>query len=238
MPEKKKDVSRVLLCQSPQSLVNHLEPALAKRGHELVLSLDLDGAVALEDQSSFEHDVLSTVEIAIVDVTCGRDSLAYCLAIQRLLPRTPCILLVDEQAEVTDEHHRLTCGNVLQMPFTSRRVVNRVVKLLSARQQYVLRVGDLGLNLRTRCVHKGDQVKHMTPKQAQLLQVFMEHAGETLKRKFLMETVWNTDYMGDTRTLDVHVRWIREKIEDDPSHPRYLRTVRGIGYRFGAPASD
>ena len=231
-------MSRILLCQSPQSQIDHLEPALTKNGHELVLSLDLDGAIELEDKASFEHDDLTTVELAILDVTCGGDSLDYCLAIQRLFPLTPRILLVDENTDVTDEHNRLTCGNVLQMPFTHRRVVHRVDKLLTERRTHMLVVGDLGLNLQTRCVHKGDQVKRLTPKQAHLLQVFMQHAGQTLKRKFLMETVWNTDYMGDTRTLDVHVRWIREKIEDNPSQPRYLRTVRGVGYRFGIPISD
>ena len=94
------------------------------------------------------------------------------------------------------------------------------------------------LNLDRRCVVRGDTVRRLTPRQARLLEVFMQHAGRTLTRKFLMETVWETDYMGDTRTLDVHVRWIRERIEDDPSSPRYLRTVRGIGYRFGIPAED
>ena len=89
-----------------------------------------------------------------------------------------------------------------------------------------------------RGLHAGEQVARLTPKQAMLLQVFMEHAGQTMTRKDLMATVWNTDYMGDTRTLDVHVRWLREKIEDEPSHPRYLRTVRGIGYRLGAPPAE
>jgi DNA-binding response OmpR family regulator len=81
-------------------------------------------------------------------------------------------------------------------------------------------------------------IHRLTPKQAELLRVFMVHAGQTLTRKFLMATVWKTDYMGDTRTLDVHVRWLRERIEDDPSSPQYLRTVRGVGYRFGVPSEE
>jgi DNA-binding response OmpR family regulator len=62
------------------------------------------------------------------------------------------------------------------------------------------------------------------------MEVFMQHPDETLDRKTLMTQVWETDYMGDTRTLDVHVRWIRKAIETDPGKPRYLKTVRGIGY--------
>jgi DNA-binding response OmpR family regulator len=231
-------VSRILVCASPQSKATHIQPALEKKGFELVCSLDLDTAKELDDAPSFEQDDLTTVRLAIVDVTCGREGLTYAQVFQRLLPLTPRILLVDEEADVSAECQRLTCGNVLQMPFTARRVVNRVVKLLDHRQGSLLRVGNLTFDLQTRCVHHGDQVARLTPKQALLLQVFMEHAGQTLTRKFLMATVWNTDYMGDTRTLDVHVRWLREKIEDDPGHPRFLRTVRGIGYRLGAPIGE
>jgi DNA-binding response OmpR family regulator len=63
----------------------------------------------------------------------------------------------------------------------------------------------------------------------------MRNPGKVLSRKFLMKNVWDTDFLGDTRTLDVHVRWIREKIEENPSSPVYLRTVRGVGYRFEVP---
>lgn len=75
--------------------------------------------------------------------------------------------------------------------------------------------------------------------EARLLEVFMRHPNKILKRAFLMKEVWETDYIGDTRTLDVHVHWLRQKIEEDPSRPRLLRTIRGIGYRFGlGPAED
>jgi DNA-binding response OmpR family regulator len=145
---------------------------------------------------------------------------------------------VDEDAQVSPECERLTCDNVLQLPFTDRRVISHVDKLLALRRTKMLVVGGLGLNLQTRCVHRGGDVYRLTPKQAHLLQVFMEHAGQTLTRKFLMATVWDTDFLGDTRTLDVHVRWLREKIEEEPSSPRYLRTVRGVGYRFGVPVAE
>jgi DNA-binding response OmpR family regulator len=62
--------------------------------------------------------------------------------------------------------------------------------------------------------------------------MFMRHCGEVLPRSFLVREIWNTNYMGDTRFLDVHIRWLRQKIEDDPSAPTCLRTVRGVGYRF------
>jgi DNA-binding response OmpR family regulator len=99
-----------------------------------------------------------------------------------------------------------------------------------------LRAGGLILDLDARCViRKGGEAEHLTFKECALLNVFMSNGGEVLSRKRLMKEVWDTDYLGDTRTLDVHIRWLREKIEDDPSNPILLRTVRGVGYRFEVP---
>ncbi len=72
----------------------------------------------------------------------------------------------------------------------------------------------------------------LSPKLCRLLQVLMERSGETVRRAELMQQVWETDFLKDTRTLDVHIRWLRERIEPEPSAPRYLQTVRGVGYRF------
>lgn len=78
----------------------------------------------------------------------------------------------------------------------------------------------------------------LAPKEFVLLAMFMKHSGEVLPRSFLIREIWDTDYLGDTRMLDVHIRWLRRKIEDEPSAPIYLRTVRGVGYRFEAPVGD
>jgi len=95
-----------------------------------------------------------------------------------------------------------------------------------------LRAGDLTLDLDARCVVQDGVATHLTFKECALLKIFMNNGGEVVSRKRLMKEVWDTDYLGDTRTLDVHIRWLREKIEDDPSEPALLRTVRGVGYRF------
>jgi DNA-binding response OmpR family regulator len=231
-------VNKILLCRTPESKLIELEPALIRKGYDVVLSRDLDAPEDLSDAASLQPADLRSIALTIIDVSCGRDGTAYCRAISQACPYRPLILLVDEDASISAESQKLTCGNVLQLPFTPRKVINRVVKLLNHREGSVLKVGELTLNLQTRCVHHGESTHRLTPKQTELLQVFMEHAGQTLTRKFLMATVWNTDYMGDTRTLDVHVRWLREKIEENPSAPRYLRTVRGIGYRLGPPSDD
>jgi DNA-binding response OmpR family regulator len=99
----------------------------------------------------------------------------------------------------------------------------------------VIVAGDFLFELEARSVIRAGKARKLTPKAAQLLHAFVTHSGETLTRRWLMKEVWDTDYTGDTRTLDVHVRWIRVAIEHDPGSPEYLRTVRGVGYRFDAP---
>ena len=84
-------------------------------------------------------------------------------------------------------------------------------------------------------VRKRSAEHQLNPKLSRLLLTFMQRQGEVIPRKFLMQHIWETTYMGDTRTLDVHIRWLRKVIEDDPSAPNYLKTIRGQGYRFDNP---
>ena len=102
----------------------------------------------------------------------------------------------------------------------------------------VITCGPLTLDTVKMTVTQSERVVKLTPKQTQLLTAFMRHPGQVLSRGLLIQDVWHTDYLGDTRMLDVHIRWLREKIEDDPSHPMLLRTVRGHGYRFTPPEEE
>ena len=76
------------------------------------------------------------------------------------------------------------------------------------------------------------QAHHLTPKECRLLGTFMQHAGQVLTREFLMQEVWDTHYTGDTRTIEVHIAWLRSKIEEDTGNPQRILTVRGVGYMF------
>jgi DNA-binding response OmpR family regulator len=84
---------------------------------------------------------------------------------------------------------------------------------------------------------RGSKIFSLTPKEFVLLKTLMERAGQLVTRKALMREVWETDYMGDTRTLDVHIRWVREKVEENPGKPQRLKTVRGEGYKIMAADS-
>jgi DNA-binding response OmpR family regulator len=126
----------------------------------------------------------------------------------------------------------------LPFPATPRQVLNRVRALLSASEEEegpVYRAGDLVLYEARRTVRvAGEKEVVLTPRLVQLLARLMVNPGEVLKRGVLMQDIWETTYLGDTRTLDVHIRWLREAIEDDPGTPRRLLTVRGEGYRLVA----
>ena len=118
----------------------------------------------------------------------------------------------------------------LARPFTPRRLAGLVRKLLDGRRDYVLRLGPLTLDRRTQLVMAPKGLIHLTPKQFQLLDYLLQHAGTLLTRKQIMQEVWDTTYLGDTRTLDVHIRWLRESIEADPDDAHFIRTFRGRGY--------
>jgi len=123
-------------------------------------------------------------------------------------------------------------------PITVRKVLRRVKTLREALPRYLITVADVTLNPKDRIVRRDNLETHLTPKEARLLQLLMENAGLLVVREEIMRRVWDTDYTGDMRTIDVHVRWLRKKLEPNPSAPRYIRTVRGQGYRFETDTED
>jgi DNA-binding response OmpR family regulator len=96
----------------------------------------------------------------------------------------------------------------------------------------LITVADIILDPKEKVVRRGHSQMHLTPKEARLLQLLMENAGKLVAREEIMRRVWDTEYTGDMRTIDVHVRWLRKKLEPTPGAPRYICTVRGKGYRF------
>lgn len=121
---------------------------------------------------------------------------------------------------------------LLELPFTIRKLVNRINPLLPHSSTKVLRAGPIHLDLERRIVRCLENEAHLTPRLTSLLQIFMEHPNEVLEREDIFRKIWNTEYTGDTRTLDVHISWIRQAIEENPRKPRYLITIRSVGYRL------
>ncbi len=120
----------------------------------------------------------------------------------------------------------------IEVPLVQQHVLDTVLKLRRERLDEQLQCGPIQLNLATRTVTTPKGQYTMTPKQCALLELLVRNHGKIVSRSDIMQRIWETSYLEDTRTLDVHIRWLRERIEPDPSSPIYLQTVRGVGYRL------
>jgi len=151
--------------------------------------------------------------------------------------------LKDEQSapviHIVEQPGHSAADVLLEAPVSPRKLTTALDRLLAPAKlsQAGLVVGPFSMDTARRVLVVDGKETQLTPKLALLVEVFLRNPGETLARKQLMEQVWQTDYMGDTRTLDVHIRWIRRVIEADPAHPQYLQTVRGTGYRLDVGSS-
>jgi DNA-binding response OmpR family regulator len=140
----------------------------------------------------------------------------------------PILLIANPKHPISKE-----CADVvLKQPFTIRKLVNRIMPLLPADGNNLLHAGPIELDLERKFVRCGEQEARLTPRLALLLKILMQHPGEVLEREQLFREVWNTEYTADTRTLDVHISWLRQAFEATPRKPRYLKTIRGVGYRL------
>jgi DNA-binding response OmpR family regulator len=178
-------------------------------------------------QASESLPILAVIDPSSLRIGGSR----LCQRLKQTDESIPIIWVLDEGASVFDSDG---ADLFLERPFTEHNLLDGMRELLPEVEGPVLSAGDIVFHVDKRQVYKGDHMCRLTPKQAKLLEALMRQPGEVLSRRFLMKHVWNTDYLGDTRTLDVHIRWVREAIEDNPSSPVYLRTVRGVGYRFEA----
>lgn len=150
-----------------------------------------------------------------------------------------CRKIKSELADVPLVHIAFNSGTQKKSPAdvvlndpTPRRLVNSLGRFLTKREEEVLHAGPFAMNVPRRILIAHGKETQLTPKQAQLVELFLRSPGKTLARKTIMEKVWDTNYMGDTRTLDVHIRWVRKVLENDTQRPQYLKTVRGVGYKL------
>ncbi|MGQ9494545.1 MAG: response regulator transcription factor [Anaerolineae bacterium] len=154
----------------------------------------------------------------------------------RSITTVPIVALVESPAPF-DEVEGIQC---LSKPVDFQQLLTTVENALQNKPRprkqriRILRQGDLELDLQTHCLTKGEHRYHLTPKECLLLKLFMSNPGRVLSHRTILKKIWHTDYDGDIATLQVHVSWLRKKIEDEPGKHTRLRTVRRVGYRFEA----
>lgn len=183
-----------------------------------------NGSSALENLEQTDPDII-LINAASME-TSGR---RICQSIRQVTPDIPIILIVQpknsNQARVSDEI-------LLVLPFTLQKLLNRMRPLLPVENKNLIKAGPLHLDVDQRWVRYNKRQISLTPRLINLLKILMEHQDEVVEREYLFKQVWETDYTGDTRTLDVHISWLRQSLEEDPRHPRFIKTVRGVGYRL------
>ncbi len=177
-----------------------------------------------------------TPDLIVVDASSMRSTGAR--TCRRLRGVNPDIPMIHCRPKGMANDPSIPADIYLVQPFTGRKLLNRVRDLLPVdlHKEEVVRLGSILFYRSKRSVELGDKgEQRLTPKLALLLEEFLRHPNELVSRKQLMRNVWHTDYVGDTRTLDVHMRWVREYIEKDPSNPVMLRTIRGKGFILTIP---
>jgi DNA-binding response OmpR family regulator len=213
---------KVLLVESGSKDSHSVKPDLLKRGDEVVVTHIPRKVPSLA--------MAEWPDLIVVNVCAGALDLdQICRALDETRLDFPRLIVL------RDEMHNHNPNDVLLIiPYSLRQLTQRINKAIGDQNNRFLRVGDITVDALKRQVQRGGRIEHLTPKQFKLLELLMGHDGEVLNRGMIMKQVWETDYLGDTRTLDVHIRWLREKLEDDPGHPHYIVTVRGVGYRFSS----
>jgi DNA-binding response OmpR family regulator len=166
----------------------------------------------------------------IIDSASMRTSgTRICTSLRAALNQTPILLIAAENQEDIDEN---CADQVLRLPFTLQKLLNRLRPYMSMNENKKLECGPIKLDIKERWLHCDGKKTRLTPRLFFLMEAFMSHPGEVLLREDLFRKLWETDYLGDTRSLDVHISWLRQAIEEDPRNPRYIKTERGIGYRL------
>ncbi len=156
-----------------------------------------------------------------------------------ILKNLPVIMLTAKSEEL-DKVLGLELGadDYITKPFSIRELTARVKSLFrradipSASPTVIINAGDISINTERHEVYNGEKRLDLTLKEYELLKILLQNRGKVLSRDLLLEKVWGFDYFGETRTVDVHIRYLRQKIEKDDSKPEYIETVRGVGYRF------
>jgi DNA-binding response OmpR family regulator len=194
---------------------------LQKKGFDVIAFQNGSQAVSKLKQTNPSMVVINAASLRSTGIR-------ICLSLRKKDSKMPIILILDKEKPVDKE----LADSVLALPFTVQKLVNRVKALMPGDGNNVVSAGPIRLDLenrRVRCLGKNTK---LTPRLITLLQLLMDKHGEVVERESLFKKVWETNYTGDTRTLDVHISWLRRAIELDPDNPKFLKTIRGVGYRL------
>lgn len=226
-------MSAILIVDDEPQILEILSSYLQKEGYQ-VIAVE-KGQDALEQIAVFPVELI-ILDLMLPDMT-GED---VCREIRKT-SRIPILMLTAKSSE-TDRIRGLEIGadDYLVKPFSPRELVARVRAILRRSGEYqvlsdLVEIHELAVSLREKSVTKNGRPIEITPNEFRLLTALLRHPGRTWTREELVEEVLGIDFEGNDRTIDTHIKNLRQKIEDDPKQPEYVKTVYGVGYRFDAP---
>jgi two-component system, OmpR family, response regulator MprA len=223
----------VLVIDDEESIIDLIKLGLKYEGFEVVAAGDGEEGIAIAQRT---NPLFIILDWMLPDM----DGLEVCRRLRsnpttREIP----ILLLTAKDEVGSRVEGLNTGadDYLTKPFNFEELVARIRAILrrlnhssATDTSQVLQVGDIELNMATHEVTRAGRVIEVTITEYNLLALFMSHVGQALDRQTILNQVWGYDFLGETNIIEVYVRYLREKIEDSPSSPRYIQTIRGVGY--------
>ena len=223
---------RILLVDDEPLIIKGLKYTLEQEGYETLAAYD--------GEEALEVFFANTVDLVLLDVMLPKlDGIQVCQRI-RESSNVPIIMLT-AKGEDMDKILGLEYGaddymtkpfNILEVKARIKSILRRASQPVAAEKKKIIRVRDLEVNIVNRSVTLGGKEVRLTAKEFDLLQLFINNRGKVFSREAMLETVWKYDYMGDARTVDVHIRRLREKIERNTSQPEFIFTKWGVGYYF------
>jgi two-component system alkaline phosphatase synthesis response regulator PhoP len=223
---------RVLVVDDEEAIQKLVEYNLTQAGFEVMTSDN--GLNALETVLQERPDLI------ILDLMLpGLGGMEFCQRLRKEGIATP-IIMLSAKGEEVDRILGLEMGadDYVTKPFSPRELVARVKAVLrrsgeeTNQEEGVYRCGDITVDVNRYEVMQGDKQVDLTPREFELLHYMIKNSGRVLSRDHLLDKVWGYEFVGDTRIVDVHVSHLREKLERDPKNPEYIKTVRGVGYKF------
>ena len=223
---------RILLVDDEPLILKGLRFTLEQEGYEIITAADGEEALKIFFEQS--------VDLVLLDVMLPKlDGIQVCQRI-RESSNVP-ILMLTAKGEDMDKILGLEYGaddymtkpfNILEVKARIKTVLRRATQPAANEEKKVIRVHDMEVNIVNRSVLLGGREVRLTAKEFDLLQLFITNRGKVFSRETMLETVWKYDYMGDARTVDVHIRRLREKIERNTAQPEFIFTKWGVGYYF------
>lgn len=237
-------LGKVLVVEDEALIRDSIVLALIEEGYEVIVAEDGRGALELLQETKLNSPQnYPQFDLIILDLMLPYLSgLDFCRVVRREGNSVPILILSAKGTEM-DRVVGLEVGadDYLPKPFGMRELIARCRALLRRHHhiqplmaaETILKYRDVAVYPQEcRVTMKGEEI-NLSPKEFRILELFITHPRRVWSREQLLERIWGADFVGDSKTVDVHIRWLREKLESDPSHPEYLLTVRGFGYRFG-----